>query len=290
MQEGNFSSPLKNVESSRKNRMATKTSTRVGVFLMQKDEHDLFPAFIRYYGESFGYNHIHVFDNGSSPTMDAALDHAKFLGVSVNTYYNTPHHFEKKGEIIGQEINNNYCNYDVFLPLDCDEFIALKKSNNLYTCDVNELLNFFGSLEPGAYRTAERIRNNLTDLERYFIYNGTPKIFLVKKPVLGLDVGLHVCTEPKKVVDTTLCHFEMHNKPFEILQQHARNKMKLRVDVNDMGALEQYTGKGMHLIRFLQKNAEAAYISSMQNQKWFHTQALEQAFFRLGLNHPFAIK
>ena len=265
MQKGNFSSPVKNVESSQANSTTTKTPARVGIFLMQKDEHNLFPAFIRYYGEAFGYSHIHVFDNGSSPTMDAALDHAKSLGVSVNTNYNTPQDFENKGKIIGREINLNKDNYDIFLPLDCDEFIGLKESHELYTCDVNDLLNFFGSLEPGAYRTTERIRNHLTDLERYFIYRGKSKIFLVKRPVVGLDVGFHGCKEPKKVVDTPLCHFEMHNKPFKVLQQHARNKMKLRVDVNDMDALEQYSGKGIHLIRFLRNNAELAYISSMEN-------------------------
>lgn len=254
---------------------------------MQKDEHDLFPAFVKYYGEAFGYNHIHVLDNGSSPTMDAALEHAKSLGVSVKTDHNTPQDFEQKGVILGKEINANQDNYDVFLPLDCDEFIGLKEADGSYTCDVNNLLNFFSSLEPGAYRTIQRVRNNLTDLERFFIYGGSAKVFFVKTAVVGLDVGSHGCKSPKKITDTALCHFELHNKPFEILQQHARNKMELRVDVDDMEALKQYTGKGIHLIRFLRKNAETAYISSMQKQKWFHTEALKQAFSKLKLCHPF---
>ena len=257
---------------------------------MQKDENDLFPVFIKYYGKAFEHNQIHVFDNGSSRTMNAALDHARSLGVHVNLDYDTPQDFERKGAIVGEAINANQDNYDVFLPLDCDEFIGLKNSDGTYSCDVNDLMSFFGSLAPGAYRTTERVRNNLSDLERFFVYRGKAKIFVVKTPVAGLDVGFHGCKKPDTVADSPLCHFELHNKPFDVLQQHARNKMELRVDVDDMDALNQYSGKGIHLIRFLRKNAKAHYFAGLEKQTWFHTQALQQAFAKIGLKHPFADK
>jgi len=63
---------------------------------MQKDENDLFPVFIKYYGKAFEHNQIHVFDNGSSRTMNAALDHARSLGVYVNLDFDTPQDFERK--------------------------------------------------------------------------------------------------------------------------------------------------------------------------------------------------
>ncbi|MEP3847839.1 MAG: glycosyltransferase family 2 protein [Paracoccaceae bacterium] len=254
---------------------------------MQKDEHHLLPLFVKYYGEAFGYNHIHLLDNGSSPTMDSALNHAKSLGVSVNTEYSTPQDFERKGAIIGKEINAHQDDYDIFLPLDCDEFIGLKEADGSYTCDTENLLNFFSSLEPGAYRTTQRLRNNLTDLERFYVYGGGAKVFFVKTIAVGLDVGFHGCKRPKKITDTPLCHFELHNKPFEILQEHARNKMELRLNLDDVEAVKRYTDKGIHLIRYFLPNAQAAYISSMQKEKWFHTDALKQAFSKLELRHPF---
>lgn len=257
---------------------------------MQKDEEDLFPAFIKYYGEAFGYNHIHVIDNGSSSAMNGTLNHAQSLGVHVNRDFNTPQDFERKGAILGDVINANQDNYDVFLPLDCDEFIGLKNPDGTYSCHVDDLRAFFASLAPGAYRTTERIRNNLSDLEHFFTYRGKAKIFLVKASVAGLDVGLHGCKQPNTVSDSPLCHFELHNKPFDVLQQHARNKMELRVDVDDMDALNQYSGKGIHLIRFLRKNAKAHYFASLEKQTWFHTLALQQAFAKIDLGHPFAGK
>ena len=261
---------------------------KVGIFLMQKDEQDLFPTFIKYYGEAFGYSNIHVFDNGSSESMQDMLNDAGALGVRINQDFNTAEDYENKGAVLGQAINENRKKYDISLPLDCDEFIALKSVDGSYSCNAEDLINYFDELPPGGYKTSSRFRNNLVDLEKFYVSPGVAKLFFKKMEVKGLNVGAHKCVTPKAIGNSRICHFEMHNKPFETLQKHALSKMKLRIDVSDVRALRKYRGKGIHMIPYLLENAEETYYLSFKKQNWFHSSALQQTFSFLGLKHPFA--
>lgn len=260
---------------------------KVGVFLMQKDEVHLFPQFVHYYGTLFGHENIHVFDNGSSPDLDAGLADAEALGVRIDPSFASAEDFERKGEILSRAMNEKRGEYDILLPLDCDEFIGLRTADGGYSCRRDDLLDFFASLPSGAYHTGERLRNDPADIGRYFVWGGLRKLFFVRCKSTTLDVGFHNCRYPIRKTATALCHFEFHHKPFEILQRHARNKLRLRVDVTDPDAVAQYVGPGMHLVPILTMRSEVEYQAYLARQDWFRTDALRIAFDEMGLGNPF---
>lgn len=219
--------------------------------------------------------------------MEEQLARAASLGVSVDRSYSTPQDFERKGAIISEAMNAMQPDCDVFLPLDCDEFIGLKRPDGSYSCSGEEILELFSSLGPGAYFTIERLRNHPDDMEQFFVWSGNRKLFFVNCPIEGLDVGFHNCKFPKRPKAASLCHFELHHKPFHVLQQHAKNKMRLRVDVEDQKAIAQYEGPGIHLIPFLKMKSELEYLEYIQNQNWFRTSALKAEFEKMEIVRPF---
>jgi hypothetical protein len=97
--------------------------------MMQKNEKDVLPIFVAYYGNLFGYKNIYIFDNGSDKYMLDELRKSEALGCNVNFEFSSRADFERKGEILASYINGMTEQYDVFLPLDCDEFIGIKLRN-----------------------------------------------------------------------------------------------------------------------------------------------------------------
>lgn len=256
--------------------------------MMHRDEQHLLPFFVHFYGTRFGYGNIHVFDNGSSPDLHDVLARVEALGVSVDRSFDTAEDYERKGEIIEQAMNARRSKYDITLPLDCDEFIGLILPDGRYSCETADLLDFFATLSPGAYSTGQRLRNDPRDLSRFYLWQGMHKIFFVKSRSRGLDVGSHDCTAPRRTTPTPLCYFELHNKPFDILRAHALNKMELRLDPEDRAALDQYGGPGMHLLPILRMSSEVEYLGHLDDQPWFRTDALSDAFERMEMGNPFA--
>jgi hypothetical protein len=60
-----------------------------------------------------------------------------------------------------------------------------------------------------------------------------------------------------------IIHF--HNKPFEKNLEAAREKMKLRVDINDKEKIKNYNGPGAHLKKILLQTKEDYYNSYQLN-------------------------
>ena len=48
----------------------------IGIYLMQKNEDVLLPLFVDYYVSLFGYQSIHILDNGSNETLRPQLNNA----------------------------------------------------------------------------------------------------------------------------------------------------------------------------------------------------------------------
>lgn len=264
---------------------------RVGVFMMHKDETHLLPVFIKYYGARFGYDSIHLFDNGSSEAMNTALAKASAMGVQVFRGFNTQADFERKGEILGNAINRMQHRYDVCLPLDCDEFIAVQTEPNSYSCDAKSLKEYFRSLPRGAYQTQNRLRNHTTDFNLFSNYTaGHPKLFFKRTEVEGLDVGAHDCRAPENVYPSALSHFELHHKPFPEMLQHSENKMALRLAGRNPQDIESYQGRGHHLIKYLRMKGPSDYEAYLDAQTWFSDDTLAKAFAELGMASPFGVE
>src|SRR6056297_2502011 len=124
---------------------------QIGIFLMQKNEERLLPVFVQYYGQLFGYENIHIIDNGSNGKVLKELQKSESAGCNVVYSHSKPEDFENKGKIISGYINENRTEYDVCFPLDCDEFIALRGRLGGFSTDRQALLNYFEQLSSGAH-------------------------------------------------------------------------------------------------------------------------------------------
>lgn len=246
---------------------------------MQRDEFDLFPVFIRYYGEIFGYENIHVFDNGSSETMKPLLDTASDLGVHIDYTYNKSEHFSDKGNIMSRIINNTQDKYDIFLPLDCDEFITLDSGN--LTSNRVDFMDYFKSLKIGTYESKHRFKNHLTDYTQFYIANNNRKLFFKNTTVSNLDIGFHNCSNLEPINESSLCYLELHNKPYNLFKEHALNKLEHRVSENGYGT---YVGPGHHLIKYLLEGGKELYYQDILSQRYIKIRTLIDKFTELGIN------
>lgn len=259
---------------------------RVGIFMMQKDESSLLPIFVEFYGSRFGYENIHLFDNGSSAHMAPVLGNARKLGVNVCTEFNTQADFEAKGKILGDAMNKRRHLYDLTLPLDCDELVAVKTGANSYSCSRDDLVDHFRVQEPGIYMSAERLRNHPNDMAQFTRWRNRKLIFRDVQ-VNGLDVGFHSCTDNSEIRGSRLAYFELHNKPFDMLLRHARNKMAARLKLDGSDDLESYAGPGEHLVRYLMMENERDYLEYLEQQTWFTTNVIKDALAEQGVSNPF---
>ena len=261
---------------------------KVGIFLMQKNEFDLFPLFIKYYGNLVGYSNIHVVDNGSSKDMLPLIKNASDLGVNVDFSYSRETDFENKGRIIGDKINLLLDKYDVSIPLDCDEFIGIQTSSNEYTFDKDLIIKYFSTLDDGIYKlkSGNRFRNSITDYTKFYrLFHTGTKLFSKKKKLIGLDLGYHRCKGTKNI--SSLCYFELHNKPFDTFHKHCVEKMKNRVDVSNVDKNIKYQGAGLHLIRYLYKEGKTLYYSDLNKKiTWKNIPGLMDMFHKLNIKVP----
>lgn len=59
------------------------------------------------------------------------------LGISVHQSFEKKSFFYRKGDVLGNYIKflDNTDEYDFFIPLDCDEYIAVRKESGDIGCD-----------------------------------------------------------------------------------------------------------------------------------------------------------
>ena len=63
---------------------------KIAIFMMQKNEKDLLPIFVAYYGHLFGYENIYIFDNGSDTYMlDELRKSESFVVISALDFHQT---------------------------------------------------------------------------------------------------------------------------------------------------------------------------------------------------------
>ena len=192
---------------------------KVGIFLMQKNEDDLLPLFIDYYGSLFGFESIHILDNGSNKKLRPILTNAEYKGCKVIYDFDKPEDFENKGKIIGKMITNNVNKFNISLPLDCDEFIVLESFGDRHV-SKDLFHKYFSSLDDGAHLVKKRYLNNPYKKDHYYQRAKNPKYFFKNCPVDIDSVGFHSIRKSSligEVKESSLEYFEYHNRSFEEL-------------------------------------------------------------------------
>ena len=254
---------------------------------MQRDESELLPIFLKYYGEGFGYPNLHIFDNGSSASMVGIFAEFGCLGVNFYHQYSTQNDFNEKSKIFNKFMKKHRFQYDVFLPLDCDEFVGLRDERDNYSCDFEEIGDYFASLNSGGFWVGSRLRNQASKINSFYEYQGVRKLWFKDCDVEGLSLGAHRVKEPQDIRDSRICYLELHNREFSAVRAAAVRKMTGRVASFEEVDLLKYRGAGQHLVPYLLKTGEEQYYQNLQKQNWKHTTALQDAFTALDIDPPF---
>lgn len=260
--------------------------------MMQKDEDELLQRWIVYHAHLFGIENLFIFDNDShSQKAKSTLLKYQELGLNVSYEFTTKECFERKGKIFGAKINELELSsqYDCFIPLDCDEFIAVQNDNGAVSCDKQAI-----TYELEQYRNHQEVL--MIDSQYYnsvispLWFNKQPyrKCFFMAGQFLSMDVGFHWAKNKfsNKEIRTKIVHFHFHNKPFHIAKAHAKEKLMNRVPNFDSQTLRDFKGAGIHLIKFFLQNEED---SIQQHLKLSHMKilALKNKFSELSICWPY---
>lgn len=118
----------------------------IKLFAFIKDEIDVIEDWLRYHCDLFGASNIIVIDHQSTDGTVDVLNKWKIHGLTV---YHVSVPFRDKHKTLTTEMIKH--KHGFLVPLDADEFIALKE-NNLIVCNREKILGEFSKLQRGPFR------------------------------------------------------------------------------------------------------------------------------------------
>lgn len=162
--------------------------------------------------------------------MKTTLHTYEKVGVRVLYGNGSFEEFNEKGNSICRiirELEDNGDNSDFYIPLDCDEFIALYKYDSI-TCSRKKINEYFDSIKN--IRATYKINSswyNVPGSPGWFCPRLYDKGFVERNTILELDHGFHFpkTTTSDRVFVTDFIYFHFHNKPLNILKEHAKKKI-----------------------------------------------------------------
>ena len=212
---------------------------KVQVITMVKDEDDIIEHFINYYGKLFGYENLYIVDNKSNDnTYNICLQYKNSHNINLYVEEN----YIEKGIIMKKIILENlHKNYDLFIPLDIDEFLVLFKDNKvLYGNDILNYLILLNNINKHT-NTSNKVlgisylyplieSRNYKDAVKEMKYSGYPnpqniKGVLLKNNLINenllIDHGNHMWHYNK--IDNDLCFIHYHARNFNQLKKKVVN-------------------------------------------------------------------
>lgn len=247
---------------------------------MQKDETLLLQTWIEYHARLFTYENLCIVDNGSvDPEVCRILNLYKGLGVNViDKLYTHPTDFDNKGAIMTQ-LSDAYQDADFIFFLDCDEFLGVWRKGQM-SFDKHHIMDHLATLprDQQYVYVIDKIFSNMPFQINKYRQDTYTKAFFRGGTVKTLDRGFHdgVTLTGGPHYSTNILQIHMHHKPYNAVVQCARDKMKVRVDVNDPAALRAYRGHGAHLIPLL-LCTEQEYYWSFLDQEHVYSRAFRDA-------------
>jgi hypothetical protein len=241
---------------------------RVACTVMLKDEVTLTEPFLRYHAALFGAENLYVFDNGTSePDVLKVLGDFERKGGHVDHSFTTAEDFRRKGDIVGGLVKRLDAdgNYDLYILLDCDEFVALRTDDG-YTVEPDAIHRYLDSLV-GGHRII-KVDTNLSNIP------GSPGTFQVAeysktiwpRGVMGVtDHGYHSGWSRNGSTDVVACnivYIHFHYRPFDEVVRFARQKLSAEVppeDLEDTERLRNFKGRGWHLVAYVLGDEENYY-------------------------------
>jgi hypothetical protein len=260
---------------------------------MQKDEVDLLPFWLHYHGSLFGYRNLYVYDNGSAPPALDILERARRqYGINVDYSQSAPADFEGKGRLFASRISKWALKKRAhfYFPLDCDEFVGVQ-INSLFSCrpeDIKKQLKRLRPTRTKAFKVTSRLDNSWHDPHTFYTPPRAGKLFFGNTKLRWLSMGFHSSHGPAEVSPSPVVYFHFHFKPYGLLQEHAQQKLKLRLDLNNASLtdLQGYKGRGHHLARHLSRT-EREIDTWLRSLPSVSTSAISDRFNELGIGFPF---
>ena len=249
------------------------------------------PVWLAYHAALVGHGAITILDHGScEPACLATLQQAEQLGVRVLRLDPAVVPLAAKGEQVAAVIRSLTPAPRLVVPLDADEFIALRQPDGTYTCAPQALAAWARQLPPGcAFHSIERLNNCPWDPHTFWPLpaDRSPKLCFTTTAVTGLDLGFHRCDQPSPPHPSPWVLFHLHNKPHHLLRDHTLRKLLPRLEQPTSACLEAYNGPGHHLLPGLMQG-ERRWLQQLRRQPSRYTFAFAQRLAELQLPLPFA--
>lgn len=264
---------------------------KVACVMMQRDETEVLEPWLAYHGHLFGLENLSVIDHGSkSPKVREILGRYERKGVFVDRSHVHPKDYARKGEIVGDRMRtlDALGTYDFLFPLDCDEFVA-RRAESGFTCDKASIHESLAALRDEARTLRISFQfANVPGRPDFYCHFPFQKTFFAADSFGWTDHGHHFEGSWKApgFRETDIAHIHFHNKPHRLLIEHARRKLGVHVDPDQVKGLGTYTGRSQHLVPYLQMT-EAAYHAQFDQQVQFYCPGFLARIRALGAPIPF---
>ncbi len=246
---------------------------RVKCIMMQKDEDLVLEPWLIHHGYLFGFENLTIFDNGSNlPAVHEVLNRFEAAGVTIVRRYTEEQDWLAKGDYFTSCIKtwDHTADYDFAIPLDCDEFLALFTETGLTTnrSAIHDYLDTLAGCED--VLSVETTNYNVPGHPGWFWPSRGLKNFFAARTIGMLDHGFHVATSLKSDATsaTRLTHLHYQHKPYPVVIEHAKRKLRPHVDINDLDAILAFHGPCEHLVRYF-RQSEAEYLRQFDTEMIF---------------------
>jgi hypothetical protein len=263
---------------------------RVACLMMLKDEGELLRTWIEYHGRLFGRHNLFIYDNASTdPHTLAILRKYGDYGYSINRQFSDPNAHLRKGHIFGGMISALEAtgHFDFFLPIDCDEFFVLREGNGITTLPaaIHAELDSLREQEQVLFLDTA-FYNMLGRPEHYFKWSHRKNFF--RSGTFGtMDAGFHEAQARTASGrhDTRFAHMHYHHKPYAVLVEHCKNKLRPAINPDDEAQLHDPRNKNR--LTDLITQGEDAYMAKFRHQTGVHLPEFAHYIRSLGVNLPF---
>jgi hypothetical protein len=263
-------------------------SMRAACIMMQRNEDLCLHPWCAWHGYLFGFENLYIIDHGSDDrTVQETLKRFEALGTHVARLPASAD-FREKGEFVTAALRlaDATGQYDLLLPLDCDEFVVMRDAAGGPNAVREDILAYMSGLQGEVFAVQENFLNMLNHPEIFFALPYA-KMFFRSGAIHTLDPGSHACLDGTPGIPTRLVYAHYHHKTFARQRAASAEKLRPYVDVNDAAAMDAFRGIGWHLVTHLQKT-EAEYMALMRpDSRCIAFPALNQIFERLGIDPSF---
>jgi hypothetical protein len=262
---------------------------KIACVVMQRNEDLCLEPWLIYHEHLFGHENLFILDHHSDHAgVRETLSRFAARGGHLLSLPATAD-YRQKGEFVSFAMRQVQAGYDFVLPLDCDEFVAMRRPDGQASCNRDALAQYFATL-PAAITAFEVQENFLNMLGHPKTFFALPykKIFFRGGQCGIVDHGSHELLWPIVPIEKTrLAYVHFHHKSFARYRRAAEEKLRPFVDVSDPAAIEQFRGPGWHMVTHLQKTEREFQAIMTPDDRCFDFHELHETFLNLGIDPHF---